>query len=161
MLPLRQTRSIQVCWLKIMIMHQRRTTYLLTDHCFGGLAFNKSNKAFWSRIKRTSLLSSHQSSLFLTWIPLKTRVTSYVSEWWDFPAQLVATVMNHMKHKENNNAKFDNMNPHNNSDGDKVLLFHVWHLLSNLSWRSYLRDVEFKVTFDFLILKIIFERCRI
>ena len=115
----------------------------------------------------------------VTWIPLKTRVTSYVSEWWDVPAQLVATVMNHMKHKENNNAKFDNMNPHKNSDGDKVLLFHVWQLLSNLSWRSYLRDVElklplislfwrsylreveFKVTFNFLILKIIFERRRI
>jgi hypothetical protein len=71
------------------------------------------------------------------------------------------------------------MNPHKNSDGDKVLLFHVWQLLSNLSWRSYLRDVElklplislfwrsylreveFKVTFNFLILKIIFEICRI
>jgi (p)ppGpp synthase/HD superfamily hydrolase len=50
-------------------------------------------------------------------------VASYVSEWWDVPAQLVATVMNHMKHKENNNAKFENMNPHKNSDGDKVLLF--------------------------------------
>jgi hypothetical protein len=52
-------------------------------------------------------------------------VASYVSEWWDVPAQLVATVMNHMEHKENNNAKFENMNPHKNSDGDKVLLFHV------------------------------------
>jgi len=52
-------------------------------------------------------------------------VTSYVSEWWGVPAQLVSTIMNHMKDKENNNAKFDNMNPHMNSDEDKILLFHV------------------------------------
>ena len=32
---------------------------------------------------------------------------NYVYEWWDFPAQLVATVMNHMKHKEiKGNFKF-------------------------------------------------------